>query len=67
MRNFQDLFPAIIETFSEMSLNTNYEFNNETVSKASSHLNGVERFDFIVAMVITRHVFDLTMDVKKLI
>jgi hypothetical protein len=67
MGNFQDLFEAILATFEEMALNLENKINRDTVSKATSHRNALERFDFIVSMVITRQVFDLTMDVTKLL
>lgn len=67
MGNFQDLFPAIVQTFVEMSENVNRKSNDQTQSRAHSHRNAVERFDFIVGMVFTRRVFDLTMDVTKLL
>ena len=48
-------------TFEEMIL------NGDTVNKALSFRNSIERFEFIISMVITRQVFDMTMDVTKLL
>ena len=46
--------------------NLNRECNRDTQSKASYHLKLVT-FDFIVALVITRNVFDLTIDVTRVL
>ena len=67
MENFHDLFEAILCTFEEMVLNETSAFNRDTVSKALSFRNSIERFEFIISMVITRQVFDMTMDVTKLL
>ena len=64
---FNDLFEGILLTFEEMAINANGTINSDTVSKAVSHRNALERFEFIVAMVITRKVFDLTMEVTRLL
>lgn len=59
------LSEGILSTFDEMSMDEGGKFNADTVSKAVSHTNALERFDFIIALVITRKVFDATMEVKK--
>ena len=41
----------------------NHECNRDTQSKFSNHLKLVIPYDFFVALVITRNVFDLTIDV----
>ncbi|XP_057294597.1 52 kDa repressor of the inhibitor of the protein kinase-like [Hydractinia symbiolongicarpus] len=67
MSVFNDLFEGILATFDEMALNPNRVINADTVSKAVSHRNALEKFDFVIAMVITRQVFDMTMEVTKLL
>ena len=67
MNNFMDLFEPILSTIEEMSINAENKFNRDTSVKAQQHRNALERFDFIVSMVVTRKVFDLTMDVTTLL
>ena len=50
-----------------MSINLNKKSNRDTSSKASSFLRLVASFDFIVALVITRCVFDYTLPVTQLL
>lgn len=64
---FNDLFEGILSTFDEMAINEGGKFNADTSSKAVSYRNTLERFYFIVAMVITRQIFDITMEVTKLL
>ena len=64
---FYDLFPVILKTFHEMSLNLDDSFNSETSSKAKDFLKLVNNFEFVVSLVITRCVFDMTLDVTQLL
>ena len=50
-----------------MSINLDGKCSQDTSSKASSLLKLVTPFDFIVALVITRCVFDLTLPVTQLL
>ena len=65
--HFEEMFIAIVQTFENMSTNLNRECNRDTQSKASNHLKLVTSFDFIVAVVITINVFDLTIDVTRIL
>ena len=64
---FEGLFPALVKTFEEMSINVDKKCNRETSAKASCFLKLITSFDFIAAMVITRCLFDCTLDVTKLL
>ena len=63
---FEEIFVPIIFTLEEMSINLDGKCNRDTSSKAASLLKLVTSFDFIVALVITRCVFDLTLPVTQL-
>ena len=64
---FQDLFIAIFFTLKEMSLNEERQCNPSTSSQATSFLAMISSFQFIVSLVITRHIFDLTLPVTQLL
>ena len=64
---FQELFIPIFFTLSEMSLNVESQCNPATSSKATSFLALISSFQFIVALVISRNVFDLTLPVTQLL
>lgn len=64
---FYDLFEGILSTFEEMSANVTGSINSDTVSKAVSHRNALERFEFLIALVITKNVFEMTMEVTQLL
>ena len=67
MDTFEELFVPIYFTLDEMSLNLNKQCNRDTSDKACSFLKLISSFSFIVSLVITRHVFDLTIDVTTLL
>ena len=54
-------------TLREMSLNVESQCNPATSSKATSFLALISSFQFIVALVISRNVFDLTLPVTQLL
>ena len=64
---FQELFVPIFFTLSEMSLNAERVCNPATSSKATSFLALISSFQFIVALVISRNVLDLTLPVTQLL
>ncbi|XP_047134683.1 52 kDa repressor of the inhibitor of the protein kinase-like [Hydra vulgaris] len=64
---FQELFIPLASCLEEMSLNANKSFNHSTASSASSLLKLITGFDFIVAMCITRNVFDLTLPITRML
>ena len=67
MDTFEELFVAIFYTLDEMSLNIDNICNRDTSAKATSFLKLISSFSFIVSLVVTRNVFDLTLDVTKLL
>ena len=62
---FEELFVAIVNTFEDMT--SNIKCNRDTSTKASAFLKLVTSFDFIVPMVLTRNVFDMTLDVTQML
>ena len=64
---FEELFVSLVFTFEEMSMNLNRACNRDTSSKASSFFKLVSSFDFIVSLVITRCIFDVTLPVTQLL
>ncbi|XP_065642336.1 52 kDa repressor of the inhibitor of the protein kinase-like [Hydra vulgaris] len=64
---FQELFIPLVFCLEEMSLNVNKSFNHSTSSSASSLLKLITGFNFIVAMCITRNVFDLTLPITRML
>ena len=64
---FEKLFVSIANTLEDTSLNVNKECNMDTSIKASSFLKLVTTFEFIVSLVITRTVFDMTLEVTKML
>ncbi|XP_065664810.1 zinc finger MYM-type protein 1-like [Hydra vulgaris] len=64
---FQELFIPLVSCIEEMSLNVNKSFNHSTSSSASSLLKLITGFDFIVALCITRNVFDITLPVTRML
>ena len=63
---FEELFVAIFFTLNEMSQNLDKVCNRDTSDKAHSFLKLISSFPF-VSLVITRNVFDLTIDVTTLL
>ena len=63
---FQELFVPLYETLNNMSRNRG-EFSPTVSSDASSHLTRIFKFEFVVALVITRHVLDVTLPVTQLL
>ena len=64
---FEDLFIPIFFTLKEMSLNEERQCNPSTSSQATSFLALISSFQFIVSLVITRHILDLTLPVTQLL
>ena len=65
--NFQDLFIPVVQTLREMKKNKEREHSVNVSSEASDLLALVEKFDFIVALVICRSIFDSTIGVTQLL
>ena len=63
---FEDLLIPIKVTLEEMKLDIHSSFNKETSARASQLFSSLD-FDFIVNLVITRNVFDLTHSVTLLL
>ena len=64
---FEELFVAIFFTLDERASNLENQCNPSTSSKALSFLTLLSSFKFIVALVITRNIFDLTLPVTELL
>ena len=64
---FQELFVPLYHTRDDMSTNLEGQFKPSLSSDASSLLTLISRFDFVVALVITRNILDLTLPVTQLL
>lgn len=64
---FEDLFSAIVMTLEDICNASAKSFNKDTVSKANSLFKLIYNFDFVVKLVVCRHVLDLTSDVTRLL
>ena len=58
---FQDLFIPLIDTLHDIANNVSGETNPSLSADASSLLTLITKFDFIVALVITRHILEATL------
>ena len=58
---FEELFVQIFFTLKEMSLNLERKYNPNTSSQATSFSALISSFQFIVALVITRNILDMTL------
>ena len=58
MEVFQDLMPAVVASLEEMTFNKEKTYNRETSATASSYLKAITCFQFIVCLVISRHVLN---------
>ena len=63
---FQELCVPLYETLNDMSINPR-GVSPSLSSDASSHLTRIFKFEFVVALVITRHVLDVTLPVTQLL
>ena len=64
---FQDLFIPLIDTLHDIANNVSGETKPSLSADASSLLTLITKFDFIVALVITRHILDATLLVTQLL
>ena len=64
---FTELFVPLYYTLEAMKTNSVGEYNLSLSSDASSHLTRILKFEFVAALVITRHILDATLDVTKLL
>ena len=64
---FQELFVPLYHTLDDMSTNLEGKFKPSLSSDASSLLTLISRFDFVVALVITRNILDLTLPETQLL
>jgi hypothetical protein len=63
----QELFVPLYHTLDDMATNLEGKFKPSLSSDASSLLTLVSRFDFVVALVITRNIIDLNLPVTQLL
>ena len=64
---FEDLYFAILMTLEEIFLNLEGKYNTSTSFKANSLLKLIFNFDFIVELVISRHILDYTNSVTEIL
>ena len=64
---FQELYIAIYVTLEEMKLNLERWFNYDTSRQAVGFFHQIANFEFLVTLVITRSLLDLTLPVTKLL
>ena len=58
MNIFENLMPAIVSAFEDMSYNDDKKFNRDTSAKATAQLKLVLDFQFIVSLVLSRNILD---------
>ena len=64
---FEDLFFAILMTLEEIFFNLEGKYNKDTSLKANCLLKLIFNFDFIVKLVISRHIIDYTNSVTQIL
>ena len=64
---FEDLFLAILMTLEEIFFNLEGKYNNDTSVKANSLLKLIFNFDFIVKLVISRHILHYINSVTQIL
>ena len=64
---FEDLFLAILMTLEEIFFNLEGKYNKDTSVKVNSLLKLIFNFDFIVKLVISRHILDYTNSVTQIL
>ncbi|XP_057299469.1 52 kDa repressor of the inhibitor of the protein kinase-like [Hydractinia symbiolongicarpus] len=64
---FEELYIAIVKTLEQMDQNLDKQIGINTQSKAGPLLLSLKSFVYLVALVITRHIFDLMLPVTKLL
>ena len=64
--SFEELLPALLEAFEEMHINEKKEYNKETCTRAH-YLHKAIDFEFIANLVITRLIFDMSLEVTELL
>ena len=64
---FEDLFLSILMTLEEIFFNLEGKYNKDTSVKVNSLLKLIFNFDFIVKLVISRHILDYTNSVTQIL
>ena len=64
---FEDLFLAILMTLEDTFFNLEGKYNKSTSVEAISLLKLIFNFDFILKLVISRHVLDYTNSVTQIL
>jgi hypothetical protein len=67
LSQFEELFVSIVDSLETMNLNVDKRISNENSGKAGNHFKALTNFEFIVSLVITRSVFDITLPVTQLL
>ena len=63
---FQELFVPLYRTLEEMNENEGNKYVPALVTEAVSCLANVSNFDFLMTLIITRHILDSTLSVTQL-
>ena len=64
---FEDLFLSILMTLEKIFFNLEGKYNKDTSVKVNSLLKLIFNFDFIVKLVISRHILDYTNSVTQIL
>lgn len=67
LSDFEQLYPSIFDCLERMDQNLEMITSNINAGKAANRLKAINNFQFIVSLVITRCVFDLTLPVTQLL
>lgn len=67
LNTFNELFVPLFRLLEEIRNGTTDEYNKNMKRDALTYLTLISRFDFIVTLVITRRVLDLTLPVTQLL
>ena len=65
--HFIDMYPAVIATLKNMDQNNDKNWNRDTSSDASTLLESIRKFEFIVTLIITSNILNYTIEtIRKL-
>ena len=64
---FEELFVPIVISLEQMDVNVDRKSNTDTSAKAGAFLKLLTSYNFIVAIVISRNILDLTLPVTQLL
>ena len=65
--SFEELLVPLQSALGEMKLDLNWKFNKDTSARRASQLFAAIDYEFVVNLVVTRSVFDLSLSVTQLL